>query len=409
MPIVTLVGCAIPNAAGIRSALDDGEHDGAVDLALADQRSLDLLASEILERGARDEKTRDDALGAIRQTGSRANKLLGKLAASDDAILSITAKSMLYRRGDRAYQEDLIEALESEYALVRAAAVQALVSIDQSPNFHERYILDNEPTARLAVVQYLATHDVPWAQSLLVDVARKDPDPTVRTTAVSGLDPSEETSRDILREALDDSDRAIRCAAASALGSETDSAQLTWTAHLLIAPVTEEGIRFATALLRADDEYQKAADYLAAGLADESPKVRLLTLVALTGIATEIDGFDALSSDPSAQVRVAWCRLSRKLGTSKPAERIEILEAIVDQKSDAPPLDAWLALAEEKGQYAKIRAKVWHLLTTGKPASQRYIIVHAVRPFDDTPIAIRGMTLDDPTVRFQAAATWLTR
>ncbi len=404
-----LASCAIPGAAGIMSALDNGETDRALDLAKGDQRSLDLLAMEIIGRAAIDPQTRDEGLAALCRTGPRARPVLRDLSTASDPLVKVTAWAMLYKRGDRTYEEGLTAALDSELGLVRAQAVDALLAMDQGRAFHERYMLDVEPSVRLSVVTYLKDNEMPWSQLLLADAARRDPDDAVRTAAVAGLDPKDEASRDLLRESLSDGDRGIRLAAVSALGTDPASADLTWAAHLLVLPASEEGIGFASSLLATKEGNDKASTYLTGALGNPSPKIRLCALLALGVAGKKVEGLDDLGSDPSDQVRVAWCRLTRKLGTSEQARRMEILEAIVGESSDAPRLEAWLAMSEEKGGYAKVRAKVWNLLVSGPPPKQRYVLLHAVRPFADPSLAIRGMRLEDLGARLAAAATWLSR
>jgi HEAT repeat protein len=401
--------CAVPNAATIRSALDEGDADRALELAVADDRSLDLLAREILKHGVLDEETREDAFAAIRRTGRRADPLLEELAAIGDPLVAAPARSLLFRRGDRSYGDELVEALDSNYGLVRAAAVEAMLTMEQGRSFHEHTILDREPTARLAVVRHLASHDLPWSQDLLLDAARKDPNERVRAAAIAGLDPTEHAARDVLRETLSHSSKRIRLAAAQALGSDPASAELTWAEHLLTLPPTEEGLRFATSLLGTGEAPAAAEDYLAGTLADESPSMRLAAVNTLIAAGLEVEGVDDLADDPNPQVRVAWCRLSRKLSTSRREERLSILEAVIDDPDGDPPLGAWATLAEEKNGYALVRPRVWHLLETGTPRQQRYVLVHANRPFRDSSLAIHGMGLEPVTVRLAAAAAWLGR
>lgn len=409
LAVVLAGSCAIPNASSIRSALDEGELDEALDLARADDRSLDLLAREILVRAALSKETREDALAAIGRVGPRAKPLLKDLAGAKNRLLAITARSMLYRRGERVHEEELIDALDSQYGLIRAQAVLALLPNDQSRNFHEKYILDNGPTARMAVVRFLAGHDLPWSQLLLVDAARRDPVLEVRSAAVRGLDPEDEQARDLLRESLEDKEKSIRTAAASALGKDATSVELTWAAHLLTLPATDEGMAFASSLLRTDPEQEGALDYLAGAIADDSPQVRLKAATALVSLKLEVDGVDELASDPNPQVRMAWCRLTRKLGTSKRKERLEILKEMVDSEDEHPPLGAWVTIAEEKDGYETIRPKVWHLLAGGSEQEQRYVLVHAIRPFADPSLSIRGMGMEDVLLRVTASAAWLSR
>jgi HEAT repeat protein len=248
---------------------------------------------------------------------------------------------------------------------------------------------------------------MPWSQDLLIDAARKDPDAGVRSAAIRALDPTIAENRDVLKEALGSDEDAQRLAAAQALGASKSSVDLTWAAHLLALPATREGLAFATALLRNDQDEGDAAVYLQEALHDPSPTMRHAVLVALTGTSTSVDGLDDLASDPSDQVRVAWCRLTRKLGTSKAKKRLAILEPIVGGKEAGR--DALVALAEEKGGYVKARAQVWWLLRDGSPDAQRYVLAHAARPFEDPALAIWGMKAKDPEVRLQAAAAWLAR
>ncbi len=403
-----MASCAIPNGAAIRSALDEGEPTKALDLARHDDRSLDYLAVELLRHGAGDEELSDRALSMIGLTRTRTKPLLRDLASgAEDPVVRATAQSLLVRMGDRAFSADLVDALESDLGLVRAAAVDALLHLDQSRSFHEHYLLDTEPEVRRAIVLHLSSNALPWSQDLLLDAARKDPDAGVRGAAVRALDPTVEANRDVLKEALDSNEAALRLAAAQALGASSSSMELTWASHLLALPATREGLAFATALLGGDRDNEKAARYLQEALHDESPTMRHAVLVALTGTSTSVEGLDDLSSDPSAQVRVAWCRLTRKLGTSEAKKRLEILESIVGGKEAGR--DALVAMAEEKGGYEKVRARVWWLLMDGGPEAQRYVLAHASRPFDDPSLAIWGMKAEDPEVRLQAAAAWLAR
>lgn len=405
---VLIVCCAVPNSDAIRAALDKGKPKKALKLAKESGRSLDYLAMEILRRGAEDEKTSDAALAAIDRARTRTKPLLRDLASgAGDPVVEATAQSLLFRMGDRAHEDDLVEALDSDLGLVRAAAVEALLTMQQTRKFHEHYLLDNEPEVRRAVVDYLAATELPWSQELLLDAARKDPEMSIRTSAIRSLDPVPDESRDVLREALGSSDPALRIAAASALGTSASSLDLTWAAHLLSLPATEEGIHFAAALIRTDEGKGKAAGYLQEALHDPSPAVRLGTLVALTGASKAVEGLDELASDPNAQVRVAWCRLTRKLGTSKANKRLEILEAIAT--ADEAGQDSLIALAEEKGGYDKIRSQVWWLLRDGSTEVQRYILVHAIRPFADPSLTIWGMKVKNPEVQLHAAASWLAR
>jgi HEAT repeat protein len=322
-------------------------------------------------------------------------------------VVRAKVQSLLVRMGEKSFEEDLIEGLDSDLGLVRAAAVEALLGLDQSRAFHERYLVDSEPDVRRAIVVHLASHALPWSQDLLLDAARKDPDVGVRSAAMRALDPGSQESRDVLRKAIETDDGPLRNAAARALGTSSGSMELTWAAHLLALPVTEEGIHFASALIETDKGRERASAYLQEALHDPSPTVRLTTLVELTGARMNLDGLDELASDPSAQVRVAWCRLTRKLGTSKPKQRLQILEAVAGDKEAGR--EALVALAEEKGGYVKVRARVWWLLRDGTADEQRYVLVHAVRPFGDPSLAIWGMKAKDAEVRILAAAAWLTR
>ena len=229
----------------------------------------------------------------------------------------------------------------------------------------------------------------------------------MRSAALRALDPGIEANRDVLKESLGSDEETLRIAAAQALGSSADSLELTWTAHLLAPPATREGLAFATALLGGGEAGGKASRYLQEVLHDPSPSMRHAVLVALTGASTEVEGLDELASDPSAEVRVAWCRLTRKLGTSKAKERLEILESIVGGEEAGRA--ALVVMAEEKGGYEKVRARVWWLLTDGTPDAQRYVLAHAARPFGDPSLAIWGMQAKAPAVRLQAAAAWLAR
>jgi HEAT repeat protein len=405
---LVLACCAVPNSDAIRAALEGGKPKKALKLARSDGRSLDYLATEILRRGAGDEEMSEEALAAISRARTRLKPLLREIAAGDgDPVVVAEAQSLLFKMDDRSHEDDLVEALDSDLGLVRAAAVEALLTMQQSRNFHERYILDNEPEVRSALVAHLATAGLPWSQDLLLSAARKDPEPSVRIAAIRALDPLEEQNRDVLKDALKSSDRALRIAAATCLGKEASSMELTWTAHLAALPATEEGIHFASSLLATDKGKEKAAQYLQEALHDESPTIRLATLIVLTSAGSGIDGLEELASDPSAQVRVAWCRLTRKLGTSKAKKRVEILEAIAAGEDAGQ--DALLALAEEKGGYEKVRSRVWWLLRDGPPDVQRYILVHAIRPFGDPSLAIWGMKAKEGEVRLHAAASWLMR
>jgi HEAT repeat protein len=400
--------CAVPNGDAIRSALDAGKEKKALELAKDDARSLDYLAGEILRRAATDEELSERALTVLGQARTRIKPLLRELASvAEDPVVRASSQSLLMRMGDRSHEGELVKALDSDLGLVRAAAVTALLTMEQKRGFHERYLLDTEPEVRMAVVGSLGSGGYPYSQELLRDAARKDPEPGIRAAALRALDPEAEENRDVLREALESDAATLRIAAVTSLGRSPASTDITWAAHLLSPPATSEGIHFAVALVGTDAAHEEARSFLSDALADPSPQVRLSTLTALTGAGMEVDGLSELASDPSHQVRVAWCRLSRKLGTSKMKKRLEILEAVADQK-DAPR-EVLVALAEEKGGYEGIRHKVWALLVAGPADVQRYILVHANRPFQDPALAIWGMKSQDPEIRLQAAAAWLMR
>jgi len=84
------------------------------------------------------------------------------------------------------------------------------------------------------------------------------------------------------------------------------------------------------------------------------------------------------------------------------------LDVAIVEKEDAGP-DALIAMAWEKNGYEAIRARVWWMLASGDEAGRRYVVVHAIRPFDDPPLALRGMKDESARVRLDAALAWLSR
>ncbi len=429
---VVLACCGIPGMDGIRRAVDKGDPAEAMKIAGDSGPALDFVAMEILRAGAADPGTKDAALASIRAARPRMKPFLDDLARNAECpIVKATAQASLFRMNVTTYEDDLVAGLDSDLGSVRAAAVGALVRVDQTRGFHEHYILDTDPDVRMAVVAWLASHDLPWSGDLLVERAAKDPDPAVRLAAIGGLSPEDDASREVLKAAISGSDGAGRMAAAEALGGSVASVGLTWAEHLLVAPVTAEGIRFAAALATSAAAVKpkgksakakaaaadaalaagRAAEYLSEAIRDESPTVRLDAIGVIASRGLQVDGIDDLASDPSPDVRVAWCRLTRKLGTSEESKRIEMLEeiALAGPTGERDALPAMLALAEEEGGYARVRSRVWWILPGGDASTQRWVLAHAVRPFGDPSLALWCMKLEDPGVRVSAASAWLSR
>ena len=232
------------------------------------------------------------AAGALLELGDRAGlPVLEEALAGDDLDLKVDAASeLLHARVEQAKAlralTDVIESPEAE-PIPRSNAAYALGETknpDAIPILIEA-LKDSDRAVRLAAANSIALFSDKMAP-LLMEMATSDPDPLVRLEAVHGLKETSNPKADLaLRKALEDSDAFVRLAAASTLAQRGSAGE-----EELVEIVRTEiegadyNIRLGAITAMGQVGDSTAASYLEPWLGDDDPMTRLIAAIAIDRI-----------------------------------------------------------------------------------------------------------------------------
>ena len=232
------------------------------------------------------------AAGALLELGDLAGlPILEEALAGDDLDLRVDAASELLDAGieqEKALQA-LSEVLESSEAemIPKSNAAYALGETknpDAIPLLIEA-LKDSDRAVRLAAANSLSLFSDKMAP-LLMEMTTTDPDPLVRLEAVHGLKETSNPKADLaLRKALEDPDAFVRLAAASTL-AQRGAAGDAELVEIVRAAIEGEDytIRIAAITAMGYVGDGSAAGYVEPQLAEDDPMTRLSAAIAIDRI-----------------------------------------------------------------------------------------------------------------------------
>jgi HEAT repeat protein len=404
-----LLACGGGASSEVSGALRRGELDLALRLHDAqggrDHASLVAIAEAVLEREADSgDRTRSAAaFSALRQAGTAVRPVLERLAAgSPRTAVRARALALLAGLGDEDARARLGEQQDSADPEVAAAAVSTL---DPDGDSAALCALLEAPAAavRLAAVQRLAR--APQAretQRALARAAQHDPELSVRSGALAALARQGDEGARAIEARLDDPDRELRAAAATALVSADPVGAHDKLAPLLAGDVTPEGIDAARALLATNPgpTATAARALLARAAAHTDAQLRgraACSLPSLRDPALQAVAAQRGAREPVRSVRLCF---ALALPAQSPA-RAKLLRELTAER-DVPAAQAAAELG--RGGDAQAPRTLAELLARGD-ATVRRVAVRALARDLGRSHEIRSSLRDqDAGVRIAAAA-----
>jgi HEAT repeat protein len=331
--LVLLAGCA--SASGRSQAVQHVER-GELSQALGvyerseDRGVLVGIAEALLERDAcsTDARTRQAAFTELSMAGQGAHALLWRLA--ERRALPMTqalALQALWRAGHDSARDDL--------AALATHADPEVVDVATSALDGERdhatlvaALTGPRSARRMAALSVLSKHVEHTLVPLLVEVARRDPEPALRAAALYALSEHAAVS-DTLVAALDDRESGVRVAAVGALVKAQHEAAVPLVSRFLDGKPSTEAVETAAALLRAHvvSEQGRARQTLANALEDNDASLRARAALLIEGAGPHALTTDALTKRlPGEKVIEVRLAIAMALGVRDASARSVLVE-----------------------------------------------------------------------------------
>jgi HEAT repeat protein len=408
--------------AGLRGRIAEAAHAG--DFEAAHERYDELRASDgddedllafvaeallVSEARSGDVTRRQAAVQQLALAGTRGREPLERLAA-DAAPGSTDALVALARVGHRDARRLLRGLADSSDPAVRSAAVLGM-SVEQDRALLLSWCADPAPEVRDAACGRLGEL-APDTEILeaLVERARIDPEPSVRSTSVRALARFGEAAVLSLRDRLSDPEPRVRTAALESLLRADREEGRAAVASLLETPTSASTLEAARLLATTldpgarptSDERSSARTHLLGALAHPDAGLRGQAAMALVAVAPDEPTSAALrslvESEPDVGVRLSLARalLSRSEYVARAALRRVLAE---DHGMTGAQAAVVLAGAGDDEGLARLRADLGT-----SDASVRRVVVRALARDALHPVEVRTALQDeDPLVRIHAA------
>jgi HEAT repeat protein len=325
------------------------------------------------------------------------HKDLVAVMSGPDAAARASAVEKLTENPDASAVPFLAECLADSQAYIRQKAVDALVGVAQK-------VRDKDVAARARVVK-------------LLDSAMADDDRNIRLLAVGALTKIDAVNVDRLAEMLSDDSPEVRATIIRAMGFSRQAKALTYIKPLLKSPSWQLRSAALEAISELTDEKKsrESANLAIEMLDDPDSFVRDLAahvlgkwqvasagdkILKLTdeGKVSEGAGFEALARIKSAAGRDALLKrhaeapaTDRKLdlltmlaGFEGDAQVDAVIEAALDQSDMAPVRARVIALAGQRGNWARFFPKFCGFLESPDQAVFSAAVEAVERPYDRT-------------------------
>ncbi len=422
-----LAACGGGPRGAVMSAVDARDVPGALHayerfrrLDGPDGQLLAPVAALILEKAAlgHDPKERDAAIEELAIAGTAGHATLERIAQSPgDTVARAEALRVLAERGDDQARAYLYALLDSHDPDIVAAAITAI----DAPHETHRLLTLLGATAtvvrRAAALHLGGAAPAPEARLALAEVARVDPEPTVRQAAVRALGSYGHAAVDALRERLGDPSTGVRQAAVRALVQADRGEALAIVGGLLDTPPGPAGIEAARVIaMTGVDRHHHGDDggtpapgvvdaraYLLRALASDSPADRAQAGFALASMPNPslvraiVDKLRA-EHDPEVQLALATALVHRPSGE---AAAKHALRELVRHGRGMPAVQAASILAPSSERDAlRLLART---MRTGSPILRRVAARAMARDALRPDAARAALTDPDGLVRVSAA------
>lgn len=327
-----------------QDALAAGPRDAALaayDAAPAGERT-DLVVGVARSRLARalaegDASTRRALFARLTRSGEGARALLEALASEDDADLASRALLALAMRGDDGARKRLARlAGDADEAVAERARIARAMRADREAALE--HLRATGPEERIAALRAIRREDADDLASVLLDVARRDPEPTVRASACRALPALAASDRGALRDVVDAASAAsVVTACTKRLLEDASATERAAFVESLPSDLDERAIARAQAaitVIDADDgaTFDELVAYVLRGLDAARPSIRAAA-AALLGALREREDVSArlrlaLEHDTEPVVRLAVAAALRDAPDARASVR-EALRALV--------------------------------------------------------------------------------
>lgn len=273
--------------------VDRGAYAEAVSATRAEGREPKLektLAAVMLERAATstDSERRRRAFTELSLAGTRSRPVLDRLSEAKQPLMRALAWKAALQLGDDSTRNLLRALASSPDPELSALGVEALKPDSDRPQLLATLTLPNNER-RAAAIRVLSRGErSSEVETVLEDVARRDPEPAVRALALSALGKQGIQAAAAIERGLDDEAEAVRIAAFSALANvlpecpeqptercdrERLSAKL---GRDLGSPPTPQSLAAAAAVLRlpASSDTDRSREVFTRALESGDPKLR---------------------------------------------------------------------------------------------------------------------------------------
>ena len=402
------------------SAVERGDLDGALEayerfreVEGADPELLARVAALLLEREARegDAQARRAALAQLSLAGNAGLPILVRLSEEDGlGPTRLGALEVLARRGRADARHYLRGLADSRDPAVLAASITGM-----DPPLDGELLLrlsgSEHVEVRRAAVERLSeiASDAP-VRARLAELARVDPEGSVRAAAVRALGRAGAEAVEMLRERLADPDASVRFAAVGALvAADEQRARLVLGAMLEAAP-SAAGVEAARLLAQRGEGpegpagAQAARAFLRRVLSDGDAALRAQAGVAIAslpaGAEAPVDALrEALAAERDPDVRLSLARAL--LGHDRAAARAALVELARSGQGMSRVQAA--SLLASLGD-ASMRAELEDVLASERDSLVRRTAARALARDAMAPDAVRGLLRDgDAMVRIYAA------
>lgn len=355
-----LASCGSGPRARVASAVDSGDFETAWDAYEEFRRTEggdeDLLARVagvllLEEAKSGDEERRRAALLQLGLAGTAGEPLLQTLADAPGVTPErVGALERLARRGREEAQLALRSLADHEDPEIVAAATLGMDPAMDRALLITHLEAEHAGLRAAAASRLRAAAEETEVRDALAQLARVDPEASVRAAAVRALAQAGAEAVETLRERLGDPESSVRFAAVGAL-FEADRAD----AREALAPMLEvapspAGIEAARLLAQLEsDESVTARAFLTRALAAEDPALRSQAGVALAGLPTDAPSLlepvrEALRGEQSPSVRLS---LARALWRRDRETARRVLVGLLESDEPMPRVQAATMLASD--------------------------------------------------------------
>ena len=374
LSVSSLGACSGGPRAPVRSAVESGDVRAALDQydryrarEGVDEELLREIAVALLVSAATgdDPRARDASLTQLNLAGHAGVSVLEDLSERPESpVARAKALRLLAARGDRGARSELRGLLGSEDADVLAAAVSTLDGGDDARLFaflnHTAAVVRESAARRL--VDSAPSVEVRLSLS---DVARVDPEPSVRAAALRSLAAFGPKAFDAIRSRLSDATPRVRMAAVGALARADRARAVSVLGALLRIAPSKAGVEAARVLAAprpGPDGERDTVDVIARSflyqtLESGDPRLRSQAAVALSTLPWDVTMADGLvermRTDANDAVRLSLALLLVESDSIRePA--LSTLRALAATGRSMPSVQAAAALAA-RGESTAIR------------------------------------------------------